>query len=202
MPKIKSLGHEDVPLGTWLQQWADETPDTVVFELFQEPMGGPWSSGSSIFTTWTQKRGVEMSSAPGLRGLEADSQHFQSFAWIVDPVTRQKSNEQIWGVHMVYCGFQQGECCNWTKLLVQDLDLQWKMPRWMSYKLPCTWLSQEPMVIASWVCIQISFVWIITWTSGAICPAAWKSLVVVMCQTNPLFGRRRRCCSCGQPSRV
>ncbi|CAK9021085.1 unnamed protein product [Durusdinium trenchii] len=77
---------QDLPLGTWIQQWANEVPGTVVFELFQEPMGGPRRAGRSIFTTWTQKRGVEMSRDPGLRGLEADSQHFQSFAWIVDPV--------------------------------------------------------------------------------------------------------------------
>ncbi|CAJ1374210.1 unnamed protein product [Effrenium voratum] len=77
---------QEVPLSHLIRQWAEQVPGTALFELFQEPMGGARRDGQTVFSRWTKKRGLEMSDAPGVPGLQADSLHFQPFAWIVDPV--------------------------------------------------------------------------------------------------------------------
>ena len=74
-----------MPLSHLIRQWAEQVPGTALFELFQEPMGGARRDGQTVFSRWTKKRGLEMSDAPGVPGLQADSLHFQPFAWIVDP---------------------------------------------------------------------------------------------------------------------
>ncbi|OLP82822.1 hypothetical protein AK812_SmicGene36484 [Symbiodinium microadriaticum] len=76
-----------VKLPEMIKTWAGEVPSVAVFEIFQEPMGGAgMDGGSTIFSRWTHKRGLEFSEDSSMKGAEEDAVHFQPFAFIVDPI--------------------------------------------------------------------------------------------------------------------
>eukprot|EP00439_Symbiodinium_sp_Y106_P070335 s450_g12.t1 len=76
-----------VKLPEMIKTWASEVPSVAVFEIFQEPMGGAgMDEGSTIFSRWTHKRGLEFSEDASMKGAEEDAVHFQPFAFIVDPI--------------------------------------------------------------------------------------------------------------------
>lgn len=75
------LGPKVSPLANWLDRWALDVPRLAVFELFQEPMGGPRQEARSTVGAWTSKRGVAMSD-----DVNEMSRHFRAFTWIVDPL--------------------------------------------------------------------------------------------------------------------
>lgn len=79
------------PLAALLEQWAGEVPGgrsrVAVFELFQEPMGGPKvRRAKSVLSTWTRKRGDLLLGKTGQNLKIAAETHSRPFAWIVDPL--------------------------------------------------------------------------------------------------------------------
>lgn len=70
--------------------WGAQVKDAgqvVVFELFQEPMGGVRSAKPrSVLSTWTRKRGDQLHGKTGEEWVKAAHQHHRAFAWIVDPL--------------------------------------------------------------------------------------------------------------------
>lgn len=87
-----SPGIADAPLVALLEAWANEVPggrSTVsIFELFQEPMGGPKQlrRSRSVISTWVHKRKSELAGKTGEALQHASEVHSRPFAWIVDPL--------------------------------------------------------------------------------------------------------------------
>merc|ERR1712196_523893 len=65
-------------------------PRTVLFEIFQEPMGGSnrrKSRSRSALSTWTKKRGLSLPEKMDTRRFVAEAaKHYQPFAWLGDPL--------------------------------------------------------------------------------------------------------------------